>query len=617
MARQMETTRPGPSAVLLADRREGPDLWDVTQAMRPLADLCLSGEAETPFALGLVGPRGAGKSFALRRLLEAIEARARAARPPLLSKLVIAEVDAAGHSGDPASAVAAAAYAALERDYSALAEEVSQGAVDPRHAAAAAVERHDEIVARLEQERRARDEAEARRARLREALLFETPGSRIDAFIRASRGSIEAKLRRFGFEGDSDAGYRNLVRDLSGQRVRSRVGLFLRSLWAYRGQTRLVVLAIVAFALAYGVSWLREPAVQDRLPALAAQAAAPLDWIRSHDETLEYVTEALIVAGVAALLINLWRAASFTGLMFRGLRMLNLDVRERRRELDASAARLERRVASLQMEADAAQARAEALARRAGGAGAPTNRGPGPAFLAPTEAPERVARAFLAELGRAMDAAATAAPQRLVIAVDGTDALPPDEARRFLEAAVRIAGRGVAVVATADLGRLNGDPRDIAESLFEVVYDVGAGTADTTLAGRLLAPSTPTPAPVEPPRAELGGPLDETEIGFLKTASALVGPRPRALKRLYNAYRLARIGDAPRGALALSLAALMAPDPTAASSLRWTLSGEGELTAPAGPSELKTAFEGLGVQGMGKAAARSAFEAARRFAPWG
>ena len=96
-----------------------------------------------------------------------------------------------------------------------------------------------------------------------------------------------------------------------------------------------------------------------------------------------------------------------------------------------------------------------------------------------------------------------------------------------------------------------------------------------------------------------------------------MGPRPRALKRLYNAYRLARLGDAPRGALALSLAALMAPDPATASALRWTLSGEGELAAPAAPKELKAAFEGLGVQGMGKAAARSAFEAARRYAPWG
>jgi hypothetical protein len=96
-----------------------------------------------------------------------------------------------------------------------------------------------------------------------------------------------------------------------------------------------------------------------------------------------------------------------------------------------------------------------------------------------------------------------------------------------------------------------------------------------------------------------------------------VGPRPRALKRLYNAYRLARLGDAPRGAVALSLAALMAPDPSAASALRASFAGEGEIVAPAGPRALAAAFEGLGVGGMGKDAARRAFEAARRYAPWG
>ncbi len=76
-----------------------------------------------------------------------------------------------------------------------------------------------------------------------------------------------------------------------------------------------------------------------------------------------------------------------------------------------------------------------------------------------------------------MDAAVSPAPQRILIAVDAVDALPPAEARRFLEAAVRAAGRGAAVVAAADLTRLAEDPREIAESLFEAVFDVGAPTA--------------------------------------------------------------------------------------------------------------------------------------------
>ena len=265
MAREQEkaTQRPAPRQVLMADRREGPDLWGVGAAMRPLAELCLSEEAQTPFALALVGGRGVGKSFALRRLIEAVEAGARGARPPLLSKIVVAEVDAAA-GGDPASAVAAAVFGALERgdgaaSYAALADEAAHAAVDPRHAAAVAAERRDEMARRLEQERRARDETESRRARITESLLYETPGSRVDVFIRASRAAIEGGLRRFGFgEGDPDVNFRNLVRDLEASRPRSRVWLFLRAIWAYSGQTRLLVLAILAFGLsALDFGWRR------------------------------------------------------------------------------------------------------------------------------------------------------------------------------------------------------------------------------------------------------------------------------------------------------------------------------------------------------------------------
>ena len=106
--------------------------------------------------------------------------------------------------------------------------------------------------------------------------------------------------------------------------------------------------------------------------------------------------------------------------MFQGPRLLNLDVSERGRELDASAARLERRAAALQIEADAAGRRAEALARRAGGSLSP-NRSHGPAFLGAAEGPVRAARAFLDDVGRAMVAGVTPAPQRALIVIDGLD----------------------------------------------------------------------------------------------------------------------------------------------------------------------------------------------------
>jgi hypothetical protein len=112
-------------------------------------------------------------------------------------------------------------------------------------------------------------------------------------------------------------------------------------------------------------------------------------------------------------------------------------------------------------------------------------------------------------------------------------------------------------------------------------------------------------------------PLDAPEVEFLKTSAALIGPRPRTLKRFYNAYRLARMADAPRAALALSLATLMAPDPASASALRWTLQSEGPFEAPSSPAPLQAAFDALSMQGIGRDAVRGAFEVARRFAPWG
>ena len=195
-------TLPGPrEPVLFSDKSDSSDLLGVAEAVRPLAELCLAPEAQTPFLAGIVGPSGAGKSFALRRLVGAIDALANAAAKtpggPFLSRIVIASVDAAGVSADPASALAAAAFVALERDragvsYPALADEAAHATTDPRRAALAAADRLDEIVRRLETERVAREEVEAKRARLAELLLYETPGSRVN-FSSAPDGPLSMR----------------------------------------------------------------------------------------------------------------------------------------------------------------------------------------------------------------------------------------------------------------------------------------------------------------------------------------------------------------------------------------------------------------------------------------
>ena len=126
-------------------------------------------------------------------------------------------------------AIASAAYAALDRepggvDYSGLLDETGHAGGDPHRAARAASDRHDDLVRKLEAERTQRDDIEARRARIADTLAFDTPGSRLDVFARARRGTIEAQLRRFGFAGAdvelelSQSGARHV--DARGRRAR-------------------------------------------------------------------------------------------------------------------------------------------------------------------------------------------------------------------------------------------------------------------------------------------------------------------------------------------------------------------------------------------------------------
>ncbi len=156
---------------------------------------------------------------------------------------MVARVDAADGAEAPV-ALASAAYAALDRepggvDYATLLDESAHAGGDPLRAAKAASDRHEEIVRRLEAERTQRDEAEARNARLPDALLFETPGSRVDVFVRARRGAIDARLRRFDLAGtDAGASYRDLVRDIASMRAGGRLGVALRAIWAYPGQRK-------------------------------------------------------------------------------------------------------------------------------------------------------------------------------------------------------------------------------------------------------------------------------------------------------------------------------------------------------------------------------------------
>ena len=614
------------------------DLMGAAEATRPLAEIALAADAQTPFLIGFVGPSGSGASFALRRWVENVEelaaAAGRTAGSPFLSKVVAASIDAAGVSGDPACAIASAAFAALERErdgvnYAALADEAANAGADPLRAAAAAAERHDELARRLESERAARDDVEAKRARLTDALLYETPGSRVDAFIRANRGAIESRLRRFDLaEGDATANFRHLVRDFDSAGPAARAGVAVRAIWAYRGQIGWLIAAVIAFALAFAIDEARAPQVGDGLRALAAFLAPVADWLAAHQGWLVALSKALNVIGALALLVVLWRAFAFAGLLYRGQRLLGHDTRERRRDLEASAARLNQRVAALDAQAEAAARHVEATAKRAGGVKR-SERAPGPVFASGPEAPRHAARSFFVELGRLMSGAGAsgpAAPQRIVFAFDNLDALAPAEAAQLLEAAHALLGPGCVGAAAFDpsaLSRLDAPEaaRRRLEKLFPIVFNVA--TLAPADGGRLAARLIGSNAVVKPVRhveaatSAITQALTPAEISLFAALAPLAGETPRAVKRFVNACRVARTSAAPRPAVALMLATRLGGDRAALAAMRQALDGFAhELLDPSGPPALVVATQAARAANDGVitlADARAAWEAARRY----
>lgn len=623
--------------ILYADSGDRADLQNTGEAVQPLAELCALGEAQTPFLVGLVGPSGSGKSFALHRLVETVEAIAAAAgktaASPFLPRVLTIPVDVAAIAGDPASGLATAAFVALERgrdgvSYAALADEAAHAGADPQRAAAAAADRNDEIGKRLENERAARDEVEAKRARLTEALLYETPGSRVDAFIRANRPSIEARLRRFDLaDGDAAANYRDLVRDLDSIGAASRAGVAIRAIWAYRSQTRWLTLAVIAFALAFALNQLSGAQVAGSLRGVSALLAPAADRLTGHADLLATGADILVVIGLFALFLTVWRAFGFTALLFRGVRLLDQDLGERRRELDASAARLNQRVLALTAEAEAAAQHAAAMAKRAGGA-KPSVRAPGPAFARGPEAAATAARSFFVELGRLMSApseGAAAAPQRLVFAFDNLDALPPADSLRVITAAHTLLGPGCAGVVACDPAALASGGGEMArqrlEKFFQVV--VNAPTLGLGDAGRFAARLIGSNAVVNPLSAvdaahsRLLEPLSQGEVALLTAIAPLAADTPRGVKRFLNAYRLARLSTAPRPAVALMLAVRQSGDGAAKAAMRASLASSlAELPDPAGAASLVAATQAARAANDGTislADARAAWDIAGRY----
>ncbi|MGA9488420.1 MAG: hypothetical protein WBV25_15300, partial [Methylocella sp.] len=163
-----ETVSPS-DPVFATDLPGGIDALGLDAPLGLLAELAAHRRTETPLTIGLFGPSGSGKSFALTKLLQAIEELSRAAvtpASPYLGEIVTLHVDATDITGNPATALAGALHTRLAGTYPAVAAEAARAARDPRAAASEALERLDMSRHKLEAEKQALAETGARRARL-------------------------------------------------------------------------------------------------------------------------------------------------------------------------------------------------------------------------------------------------------------------------------------------------------------------------------------------------------------------------------------------------------------------------------------------------------------------
>jgi hypothetical protein len=493
-------------------------------------------------------------------------------------------------------------------------------------------------------------------------MLYETAGSRIDAYARARRGPIEARLRRFDLvAGDSSANFKDLVRDLADAGWGARFSVVLRATWAYRSQRRLLLAAIVCLALAFGLVEVQEPRVLDTLRGFGRAFVAVADWVAAHDGLIGDIVAGLVILGAVALAMNIWRALQFAAMLVRGARLLAYDVRERRRDLDAASARLNRRIAALTAEADGAARHAEAAEKRASARGqAIPARAPSPPFIEAAPAGPSAARAFLAAVGRligqsvgagvaavppaparamlgpqapllgaatAGPAPASAAPERLLLVFDNLDALAPGQALNLIETAHSLLGPHFIAALACDpaaLAEAAGDAarmRGRLDKLFQITFNVGqAGVWNgPRVVSRLLAggASRPSAPAIDPRESRLSEPLSAAETTLLGALAPLAAATPRGVKRYLNAYRVARVAKARRPALALMLALGQGRDEEAAVAMDALLAGQERLLPdPPGPPSLVAAVRATraaDAEALTIAELIAAREAARRY----
>ena len=548
------TPPPPPAPVLFGPDKHPADALGLDPMFARLAELALHRRTGTPLTIGILGAPGSGKSFALARVLDRTRALAKAAESttssPYVSRIHVATIDAAGLSGDPATALAERLHASLRGSYPELAREIGHDARDPHAALREANDKLDEVRRRLDSERRALDDAGSRRARLIETVLYETSGSAVDAYARANRAGLERRLAGFGIGGDPVRSYKDFVLASAGSG--GKLALALRSLWAFKGQTKLIVFAIllVAAGIGLGIAIETQDTWLASLRGGPSAGAGVATWLEAHIGLLATARTAVFVLAALCVAANLWRAASFLKPILRGTTLLEGDLEGRRRDLDGLYAHQTKRVDALDGDVERLTREASDAERRAGGRADPS-----PFELSAGGAAQAMFAALSTAAARE-PGKGPAAPQRIVLSLDNLDALAPERADALLDAVRRSAGPGiVTIVAVAPRG--DETHSNVLERCIHLPVCLPALDVPGALVERVLGrgPAPVAPAKPDASRSVLDEPLDVAEGEMVAAVAPLAGQTPRALRRFVELYRLARLdGDVPRGALAFDLA---------------------------------------------------------------
>lgn len=608
--------------VFAGDRPDGPDMLGIDEALAQLAELALHKGTKGPLSIGLIGGTGSGKSFALRRLASRIGDLAGAAAKtggPFVSSVHLETIDAASLDGEPALALAARLHATLQKPYPELAREIGATARDPHAVLRGAEEKLDDARRRLDTERRALDEAGTRRARLTETVLYEASGSQVDAYARANRSGIESRLAGFGIGGDPIRNYKDLVQLVTGSG--SVAALALRSLWAFKGQLKLIVAAIALVSVGIGLGM----AIDDQAAWLGGLRGGPkvgasvADWMEGHMGLLATAKTAAYALAALALIANPLRAIAFMRPILKGAQLFESDLDSRRRDLDGLCAHQTKRVDTLEGAVDRLTRDVAEAERRAGSAPGARHE---PSPFEPAEGPARAQDVFAA-LAAAMADDKIKAPQRIILALDHLDATSPDRGRAILDALHRAAVPGLVAIVGADAARLDPDGarRGDLERWLQVPFRIDtppSAAARQALLREALGHGDHafTPPKLDAARSDLDAPIADEEAALLAALSDLAGHTPRALKRFANLFRLARLGDERLlGPLAFMLAVMLggteAEQTAAVDATAGDASARYEL--PNGGARLRAAFDAAVALG-GRITKGEAAEAMRRAA---